>query len=229
MFSSSSSASAPSPVFLEVCVDSVVRALAAQRGGADRIELCANLVEGGTTPSAGVIRAVLEVTDLPVMVMVRPRGGDFCYDRRELYTMQCELEAVLDQAVAGVVFGALTPEGQIDSTVCRPLCQQAAGLHQTFHRAFDQTPDAQRRMQELFDLPFDRLLTSGQSATAVEGISVLRELVQSAAERIVVMPGAGIRPENARRIVQQTGAKRSISRPANWWVAPPVSTAKRFR
>ncbi len=149
---------------------------------------------------------VREVTDLPVMVMIRPRGGDFCYDRRELYTMQCELEAVLNQAVAGVVLGALTPEGRIDPTVCLPLCRQAAGLRQTFHRAFDQTPNAQQALQQLLDLPFDRLLSSGQSATAVEGISVLRELVQSAAERIVVMPGAGIRAENARQIVQQTGA-----------------------
>ena len=119
--------SADTRVLIEVCVDSVAGARAADCGGADRLELCANLVEGGTTPSAGMIRTVLDATQLPIMVMIRPRGGDFCYDRDELNTMQHELEAVLEHPVAGVVLGALTPDGRIDMNVCQRLGQQAAG------------------------------------------------------------------------------------------------------
>jgi copper homeostasis protein len=194
-------------VLLEVCVDSVGGARAAFEGGADRIELCAGLVEGGTTPSAGMIRAVLEATRLPVMVMIRPRGGDYCYDRDELRTMQYELDAVLQHPVAGIVFGVLTREGQIDVEACRSLCRQASHVSKTFHRAFDQTRDAHQALQQLFSLPIDRLLSSGQQATALAGLPLLRELVQAGGKRLRIMPGAGIRPENVKQIVQVTGAR----------------------
>ena len=197
--------SVDSRVLLEVCVDSVAGARAAHRGGADRLELCANLVEGGTTPSSGMIQAVLEATDLPVMVMIRPRGGDFCYDRDELDTMQRELQAVLEYPVAGVVLGALTPDGRIDMHVCQQLCQQAATLSRTFHRAFDHVRDADEALQQLLDLPIDRLLTSGQRATAAEGIPLLRRLVEQSQGRIRIMPGSGVGPDNVGRILQETG------------------------
>ncbi len=194
-------------VLLEVCVDSVAGARAAEQGGADRIELCANLIEGGTTPSSGMIRAVLEQTRLPVMVMIRPRGGDFCFDREELRTVQYELEAVLELPVAGIVFGALTPDGQIDVDACQAVCRQAANVSKTFHRAFDHTRNAPNALRQLLELPFDRLLTSGQQATAVAGLSLLRELIHNSEGRIRVMPGSGVRPENVRQIVETTGAQ----------------------
>jgi copper homeostasis protein len=201
------SKSADTRVLIEVCVDSVAGARAADRGGADRLELCANLVEGGTTPSAGMIQAVLDATQLPIMVMIRPRGGNFCYDRDELNTMQRELEAVLEHPVAGVVLGALTPDGRIDMNACQRLGRQTVGVSRTFHRAFDHTQDADAALQQLLDLPIDRLLTSGQRATAVEGIPLLRRLVEQSQDRIHIMPGAGIGPGNVRRILHETGAR----------------------
>lgn len=216
--------SADQRVLLEICVDSVAGARAAQRGGADRLELCGNLVEGGTTPSAGLIQAVLEATDLPVMVMLRPRGGDFCYDADEWLTLQRELDAVLHYPIAGIVWGILTPDGQIDGPRCQQLVRQATGLSTTFHRAFDHASDARQALQQLIDLPVDRLLTSGQRPTATAGIPLLRALVRQARGRLAVMSGCGIGAENVQAIVRETGV-REVHLSASQW----IDSRARFR
>ncbi len=191
----------------EVCIDSVQGAMIAHRFGADRVELCGNLVEGGTTPSAGMIESVVAATPLPVMVMLRPRGGDFCYQSEEIAVMLSELNFVKRHNIAGIVMGALLPDGSLDLPTCRKLCTQADGLEITFHRAFDQTVDPFASLDQLIELGIDRVLTSGQAPSAEQGLSLLKELVAHAAGRISIMPGAGISAENVGSIIARTGCR----------------------
>ena len=204
-------------VRLEVCIDSVESALAAERGGADRLELCTNLVEGGTTPSLGMVRAVLGATRLPVMVMIRPRGGHFHYNAQERDVMVRDVAALVQEPVAGIVVGPLTPDGAVDVECCRELLDAAGCVaggggtatrraSVTFHRAFDQVADPAGALETLVELGMHRVLTSGQCPTAPEGLANLSALVRQARDRIVVMPGCGVRGANVEQLVRATGA-----------------------
>jgi copper homeostasis protein len=192
---------------LEACVDSTEAASLAVAAGADRVELCANLVEGGTTPSLGSIaRAVVDVGG-DVMVMIRPRGGDFVYGRRELDIMERDIDAAQQAGAAGVVFGCLTPEGDIDRDLTRKLIDKARPMQVTFHRAFDVCRDADEGLAILRDLGVDRLLTSGQQPTAPEGLDLIARLVDEAGDDLVVMPGVGLTPANIADVAAATAAR----------------------
>jgi copper homeostasis protein len=192
-------------MLVEACVDSVESAVAAEAGGAGRIELCDNLVEGGTTPSIGAITLARESLAIPIHVIIRPRGGDFLYSDREVETMLRDIDAAQDAGVAGVVIGALRSDGSIDEAITRRLIERARPLSVTFHRAFDLTRDAYASLGTLMDLGVDRVLTSGQAATALDGEALIAELVYRAKARIGVLPGAGIRADNAAALVASTG------------------------
>jgi len=192
-------------VLIEACVDSAESAVRAARGGAGRIELCANLVEGGTTPSAGTIAATLERVDLPIMVMVRPRGGDFLYSELERDIMLRDVEAVRAEGADGVVFGALTADGRIDGEITGMLTDAAGPLPVTFHRAFDVCRDPHEALEALISTGVDRILTSGQKANVIAGLPLIRALVQRADGRIGVLPGGGIDASNVGEVASIDG------------------------
>ena len=192
----------------EVCLQSVDDAVAAQRGGAGRVELCAALVEGGITPSLATIQQCRDAVDIDVMVMIRPRGGDFDYTERELAVMEADIAACRRIGVTGVVFGMLTPEGQVARAQVQRMVQAAgADLDVTFHRAFDVCADPFAALDTLINLGVGRILTSGQAPTVPEGREMIRELVIRAGERISILPGCGITPENVRQVVEYTGVR----------------------
>jgi copper homeostasis protein len=183
----------------------VEAAQAAQEGGADRIELCADLLEGGVTPSSGMIDMVRRHCPLPLHVLVRPRGGDFCYSELEFEAMKLDIARAKQIGAAGVVIGILRPDGTIDRERCEVLIGLARPLGLTFHRAFDMARDAHRSLETLVDLGVDRVLTSGQEATAWEGVRLIAALVRQAEGRIAVMAGGGITERNAGPIVEHSG------------------------
>lgn len=191
---------------LEIAANSLASALAAQAGGADRVELCTGLELGGLTPSAAQIAQVRERLSIPVYVLIRPRTGDFLYSDDELATMQRDIETCLSLGCDGVVFGALDAAGRIDMARCRPLLSAAGGMGVTFHRAFDMVRNAAEALEDVVALGAERVLTSGGAASATGGVATIRELVEQAAGRIVVMPGAGIHAGNVADLVQATGA-----------------------
>ena len=195
----------PAAVLVEACVDSVESALAAARGGAHRIELCANLIEGGTTPSAGTLAVCNSRVAIPIFVLIRPRGGDFLYSAAELAVMLEDIRRAKQAGVQGIVTGALRADGNIDADRTRELIDAARPLQVTFHRAFDVCRDAGRALETLIALGVERVLTSGQAATAPEGAETIAELVRQAAGRIVVLPGGGITEENVATLVRATG------------------------
>lgn len=209
----------------EVCIDSVAGAMAAEAAGADRVELCANLHEGGTTPSLGMIQSVMKATALPLMVMIRPRGGDFCFDEHETRVMLRDVECLLPHQQIGFVIGALTSDGDIDQHIARQLVQTAEGHSVTFHRAFDLTRHATEALEQLIELGCDRVLTSGQSATVEQGIPLVRQLVQRAHGRIEIMAGAGIGPDNVARIIRET-CVRQIHFSASSHVESPMEFSR---
>ena len=190
----------------EVCVDSVESALAAQAGGAHQVELCDNLLDGGTTPSAGMIAEVRQQIEVGLHVMIRPRGGDFCYTDAELAVMQRDIEIAKQLGADGFVFGVLLLDGTVDRERTRQLMQTTLPHPVTFHRAFDMTPNAADALETLIELGVDCVLTSGGSQTVPEGIDQIASLVQQAAGRIQIMPGSGIREDNIAEIVRHTGA-----------------------
>lgn len=181
---------------LEVCVDSLTSAREAEAGGADRLELCANLIIGGTSPSPALIRQVLASAAIPVRVLLRPRFGDFCYDPAEKEAMLEEIAWCRELGVQGVVIGALTPSGELDAAFLEQ-CLQAAGpqLSCTLHRAFDLCRDPFEAMETAAALGFDAILTSGQQATALEGLPLLRQLVEQGDSRIHILAGSGVGPD----------------------------------
>jgi copper homeostasis protein len=190
---------------VEICVDSVEGALAAQRGGADRVELCDNLLEGGTTPSAGQIKLARARLHIGLQVIIRPRGGDFLYDQTELEVMREDVRMAKEFGADGVVLGCLTASGDIDHDLCAELIALARPLNVTFHRAFDMCRDPRQSLEVLVGLGVDRVLTSGQEATCVEGMELIGHLQQQAAGRIVILPGGGLTPRNIRKVVERTG------------------------
>ena len=194
-------------LIVEVVVESVDGAIAAQLAGADRVELCANLLEGGTTPSFGTVQLARERLAIDLMVMIRPRGGDFCYSDREFDVMKLDLELAKRLGSNGVVFGILADDGSVDAGRTRELVQLARPLSVTFHRAFDMTRDPYAALETLIGLGVDRILTSGQENSVLEGLDLITELVQRAGNRVIIMPGAGITERNIARIVAQSRAK----------------------
>ncbi len=193
-------------MILEIVVYTIDAALQAQAGGADRIELCANSGEGGTTPSYGTIEIVRQQVSLDVYVMIRPRGGDFNYSSYEYHSMKRDISMCQKLSVDGVVFGLLNPDGTLDKKRCRELIEQARPLKVTCHRAFDMTRDPFEALEDCIDVGFDRILTAGHQAQAIHGVALLGDLVKHAAGRIIVMPGSGINPDNVAEIVANTGA-----------------------
>ena len=194
-----------SRVLVEVCVDSVASAIAAERGGAARVELCSSLIEGGITPSSGLIEVTRAAVSLPIHVMIRPRGGDFCYEDDEFEIMRRDIAVAKQFGANGVVFGILDVHGNVDVARTRQLTDLARPLAVTFHRAFDMTADLFRALDDVCAAGVDRLLTSGGEATSVQGQETIAQLVRKSEGRVVVMPGSGIKPENARALVTQTG------------------------
>lgn len=194
-------------ILIEACVDSVASALAAERGGAGRLELCDNLFDGGTTPSAGMISAVKAAVRIPVFVIVRPRGGGFVYSHDELAVMRLDIEAARMLGADGIVIGALTRDGRVDDAGLQPLLAVAGQLPVTFHRAFDLARNQDVALEELMRLRVARVLTSGGVATALEGIEHIAALGRRAAGQIVVMAGGGVREETVQEIVHRSGVK----------------------
>lgn len=195
----------PQPVLVEGCVDTVASAIAAERGGARRVELCAALHDGGTTPSAGMIAATKAAVSIPVFVMIRPRGGGFVYSDAERDVMRRDVFVARELGADGVVIGALRRDGTIDVEIVRMLVSAAGGLPVTFHRAFDLTPDLAASLEVLAGAAVQRVLTSGGAPDAAEGAQVLGDLVRQAGTRIVVMAGGGVRAENVQPLVSLSG------------------------
>jgi copper homeostasis protein len=191
---------------IELCVEGVDGVVAAQRAGADRVELCASLIEGGLTPSLGVVRQALAVARVPVHVIVRPRGGDFLYSDNEFASMVVDVEGLRELGVAGVVFGCMTADGLVDERKMNELAAAAGPLSITCHRAFDMTPDVVAAVEALVRCGVDRVLTSGQRDSAVEGLPVLKATVAAAAGRIKVMACGGLHESNIRRVWTESGA-----------------------
>src|SRR5690606_1893423 len=192
---------------IEVVVYNVESALKAQEGGADRIELCDNPAEGGTTPSAGIIESVRQNLSIDVYVMIRPRGGDFLYSNYDFYAMKRDIVQSQRLSVDGVVFGMLNADGTIDKKRCQELIARARPLKVTCHRAFDLTRDPLEALEDCIEAGFDRILTSGQAAHASGGQALITELVRRAAGRISIMAGSGVSEDNVEALVKATGVR----------------------
>ena len=195
------------PILVEACVDSVASSLAAERGGARRLELCDALFDGGTTPSAGMIAACKATVSIPVFVMIRPRGGGFVYSDAERDVMRRDVVVARELGADGVVIGGLRPDGTVDLALVRCLVEAAHELPVTFHRAFDLTPDFDAALASLADAGVRRVLTAGGASTAADGAAALADLVRQAGSRLVVMAGGGIREDNVRSLVSVSGVR----------------------
>ena len=192
---------------LEICLDSVASCIAAQEGGADRVELCDNLFEGGTTPSAGTIRVARERIGIELAVMVRPRGGDFLYSEDEVQIMENDIDTAIELGADTVVFGLLQADGQIDHDNTSRLMERVNGRCKvTFHRAFDVSRDLDEALEALIGLGVDRILTSGGEPSVLEGSDVLADLVRKSAGKVMIMAGCGINLRNFDRIRKLVGA-----------------------
>jgi copper homeostasis protein len=193
-------------ITLEICLESVDAVIAAERGGAQRVELCANLLEGGITPSAGTIRAARNHAKLGINVMIRPRGGDFLYTDTEFESMQQDILVAKELGADGIVLGLLQPDGTVDVERTRQLVELAKPLPVTFHRAIDVSRDLLQALEDVISTGAARVLTSGGQSSVVDGAATVAEMVKAANERIIVMPGCGIRPDNVISILESTGA-----------------------
>lgn len=192
---------------LEICANSVASCLEAQKGGAYRVELCAAIPEGGTTPSYGDIAVARELLDIKLNVIIRPRGGDFLYSVLEHTIMLKDIEIAHQLGVDGIVIGCLTAEGEVDMERNRELIDAAGRMSITFHRAFDMCRDPFDSLERIISLGCHRILTSGQQPQAEQGILLLKKLVQCAGDRIIIMPGSGINMHNIATIARETGAR----------------------
>ncbi|MFZ6013293.1 MAG: copper homeostasis protein CutC [Bacteroidota bacterium] len=192
---------------VEIVVYNIDSALKALDGGADRIELCENPGEGGTTPSYGTIDIVRQNLGIDVFVMIRPRGGDFHYSSYEFHAMKRDISQCQKLSVDGIVLGILTADGRIDKKRCKELIDKARPLKVTCHRAFDMTRDPFEALEDCIEAGFDRILTSGQQTQAVKGVALIGELVKRANGRIAIMAGSGVNENTVEEIVQKTGVE----------------------
>ncbi|MDL2255918.1 copper homeostasis protein CutC [Parabacteroides sp. OttesenSCG-928-K15] len=194
--------------FIEICANSAQSCVEAEIGGASRVELCAAIPEGGTTPSYGEIKTAQELTSkIDINVIIRPRGGDFLYTEAEIQSMLYDIELCKQLGVHGVVFGCLTKEGDVDTVLLKRLMNAARPLSTTFHRAFDVCRYPFIALEQIIEAGCDRILTSGQQPNAELGIPLIAELIKRANDRIIIMPGCGVRENNIARIEALTGAK----------------------
>lgn len=191
---------------LEICANSVASCIAAQEGGAARIEFCDNLLEGGTTPSYANIVLARQKVDIDLYPIIRPRGGDFLYDDLEFAIMEKDVALCKQTGCNGVVIGLLTADGKVDIPRTKRLVEQAWPMGVTFHRAFDMTEDPVQALKDIIETGCERILTSGQRNSAPEGVELLHKLVQLAEGQIIIMPGAGVRSTNIEMLVKETGA-----------------------
>jgi len=197
----------PIPLLLEIAVQSLETARAAERGGAHRIELCTQLDRGGTTPTVALQRDVRKAVQIPIHVLIRPRDGNFVYSNDEMETMKRQIESAKTNGMNGVVLGILNADQSIDSQRTRELVRHASPLPATVHRAFDETPDIVQALDDVCSSGAARILSSGGAKNAVTGSAKLRDLVKMAGDRIVVMPGGGIRAENIAGVLRTAGAR----------------------
>jgi copper homeostasis protein len=192
---------------LEISVETLEAALAAERGGADRIELCEDLSLGGVTPSAELVSAVRAQARVPIFVMIRPRAGDFVYSGAEFAEMKRSITGAKESGMDGVVLGVLTKDLRVDVERTRELAELAKPLPVTFHRAFDEAADLRQALEEVIQTGAHRILTAGGAKSAPEGTTILAELVAAAGDRVVIVPGAGINASNVLQVARQTGAR----------------------
>ncbi|XP_064466098.1 copper homeostasis protein cutC homolog [Ornithodoros turicata] len=192
---------------VEICVDSLESAINAKKGGATRIELCSSLLDGGITPSLGMFKVMRKKIDIPIFVLIRPRGGDFYYAESEIEIMEEDISILKAHGAHGIVLGALTSDGAVDREACQRLIEVANPLPVTFHRAFDMTKDAFRALEDVIALGCKRLLTSGQSKTVADGLELLGKLSKMAQGKIIIMPGGGINEDNLEAVLRITGTK----------------------
>jgi copper homeostasis protein len=194
-------------MLIEVVVYNIESAMKAQEGGADRVELCDNPGEGGTTPSAGTIESVRQNLNIDVYVMIRPRGGDFCYSNYEFHAMKRDISQCQKSSVDGLVFGILNPDGSMDKKRCQELIARSRPLKVTCHRAFDMARDPFEALEDCIEVGFNRILTSGRELQALKGIGLLAELVKKAAGRIEIMAGSGVNEESVEEIVRESAVR----------------------
>ena len=192
---------------IEICCGSIQSAANAKAGGAVRVELCQGLVEGGTTPSPATIQYAVRELGLKVFVLVRPRGGDFCYNELEVKTMEEDVAFCKEAGASGIVVGFLHPDGSIDTELTRRFVELSAPLPVTFHRAFDECADPLNALEQIIECGCARVLTSGCKPTAMEGAEMLQQLVKQADGRITILAGSGVTPENAVTLREKTGVK----------------------
>jgi copper homeostasis protein len=192
-------------MIIEIVVYNIESARMAQQGGADRIELCDNPGEGGTTPSLGMIQRVRQQVNLDLFVMIRPRGGDFLYNDDEFEIMKTDIMAAKRAGADGVVFGILTADGKIDTRRCTELIQLARPMPVTCHRAIDMTKDISQAMEDCIGCGFDRILTSGGKLKAIDGVEAIANLQKTSNNRIKIMAGSGVSEENVKQLVRKTG------------------------
>lgn len=201
---------------LEIAANSLASALAAQQGGADRVELCVSLTEGGVTPSYGLLAAVRDQLRIPLYVLVRPRAGDFVYSEADIAIMLRDVELCRRLGCDGVVIGALTVDAEVDLPSCRALMAATTGLGVTFHRAIDATRDPLRALDQVIGLGCERVLTSGAAATALRGAEVVRQMQARASGRIRVMAGAGLGRDNLVEVIAATGVSEFHASARGW-------------
>jgi copper homeostasis protein len=227
-------------VIIEVCIDRYESAVAAQDGGADRLEVCGALGADGITPSAALVEQCVELEAVDVMMMIRPHEGDFCYDAHDQATMLREIATAKRLGVQGVVLGALRADRTVDSELTRRLVEESRPLSVTFHRAFDITPDPFRALDALLKLGIDRLLTSGQAATALQGAALIHQLVTQAGSGLSILTGGGVTSDNVTELIERTGvhevhtsASEPSPKPASDTITfggqPRITSAERVR
>lgn len=190
---------------IEIATSDFLTTKSAIEGGADRIELCANLAEGGTTPSYAHIKKCKEAFDIPIFPIIRPRGGDFLYNKDEFDIMKNDIKLCKELGCEGIVIGLLNMDGTIDMARTSELIDLAYPAEVTFHRAFDRCKDPFIALEELIEIGCQRILTSGQKPTVSEGVDLIAELNKKAADRIIIMPGSGVRKENIKMLADKTG------------------------